>query len=597
MNKARGTASDSSFIPHPSSFSMADVQMLQRRVRVALGQEPGDLLLRGGQAVNVFTERVEPANVVIADGWIAGVGLYDWQADETVSLSGQAILPGLIDAHIHLESTLLLPAELARVIVPRGTTTVLADPHEIANVAGITGIQLLIDASAGAPLDVFFMAPSCVPASSWESAGAVLESDAVAELLKHPRVCGLAEMMNFPGILGGDPEVLQKVADAQAHGVPVDGHAPGLTGEQLAAYVAVGIRSDHESTTVEEALAKAGLGMLIQVREGSSARNLDTFLPLMVEERLGDWCLVTDDIHVDDLMDQGHLDGLLRRIVAGGVPAARAVRHASLIPARHYGLTDRGAVAPSYRADLFVVQDLADFTPHMVIKDGKVVARDGQYEVQEDRPAVAHENTIHLGTLDETDFELRPSGDRCPLIGIVPDSIVTKHESCAIRIDPSTKQWVFDPERDVALIACIERHRATGRIGVGLVRGFGFRRDGALGSSVAHDAHNLVVAGTNPRDMLVCVRVLAEMGGGLVVVSAGSVVARLPLAVAGLISTEHFQTVRGQLDQVTQAAQSLGCPLPAPFGTLSFLCLSVIPELRITDRGVLDVTKQQIIAL
>ncbi len=597
MNKARGNPGDSSFILHPSSSSKPDVRMLQRRVRVALGQEPGDLLLRGGRVVNVFTERVEPANVVIADGWIAGVGPYDWQADETVSLSGHGILPGLIDAHMHIESTLLLPVELAKVIVPRGTTAVLADPHEIANVAGMPGIRLLVDASAALPLDVFFMAPSCVPASDWESPGAVLDADAVNELLRHPRVVGLAEMMNFPGVLSQEPDVLQKVADALRHGLPVDGHAPGLTGKQLIAYAAAGIRSDHECITVEEALAKAALGMLIQVREGSSARNLDTFLPLLVENRLGDWCLATDDIHVDDLMERGHLDALLRRVVAGGVPAARAVRHASLVPARHYGLTDRGAVAPGYRADLFVVQDLTDFEPHTVIKSGEVVARNGQYEAKRDQPRVTFENTVRLGALDETAFELRPSGERCSVIGIVPDNIVTKHESCTVRLDPSTRQWVFDAEQDVSLIACIERHLATGRVGVGLVRGFGFRRAGALGSSVAHDAHNLVVAGTNAADMLICARALEEMGGGFVVVSDGSVVARLPLGVAGLMSTQGFRSVRRQLDEVTEAARSLGCPLPAPFGTLSFLCLSVIPELRITDRGVFDVVRQKAITL
>ncbi len=574
-----------------------DVQTLQRRVRVALGQEPGDLVLRGGQVVNVFTKQVEPANVVIADGWIAGVGPYEWPARETVSLSGQAILPGLIDAHMHLESTLLLPGELAKVIVPRGTTTVLADPHEIANVAGVAGVQLLIDASTGLPLDLFFMAPSCVPASDWESAGAVLDSGAVEELLKHPRVLGLAEMMNFPGVINQQPEVLQKIVGACLKGMPVDGHAPGLTGQQLVAYAAAGIHSDHESTTIDEAIAKAGLGMLVQVREGSSARNLDTFLPLLVEDRLGDWCLVTDDIHVDDLMDHGHMDNLLRRVVAGGVPAARAVRHVSLIPARHYGMTDRGAVAPGYRADLLVVQDLIGFEAHTVIKNGEIVSRNGQYEVQGELPTVTFENTVRLAHLEEKDFELRPGGDQCPVIGIVPDNIVTRHESCSIRVDPETKHWVFDPERDVSLVACVERHRATGRVGVGLARGFGFRRAGALGSSVAHDAHNLVVAGTNPGDMLACVRALEQMGGGLVVVSAGSVLARLPLQVAGLVSTQDFRTVRRQLDEVTGAARSLGCALPAPFGTLSFLCLSVIPELRITDRGVFDVVRQQIIAL
>lgn len=574
-----------------------DVQTLERRVHVALGKEPGDLLLRGGNVVNVFTERIEPANVVIADGWIAGVGPFDWKAEETVSLSGHAILPGLIDAHMHLESTLLLPSELARLIVPHGTTTVIADPHEIANVTGVAGIELLMNVSDGLPIDIFFMAPSCVPASEWESPGATFDSDAVAELLKDPRCLGLAEMMNFPGVLNGDPEVLTKLAAAQSRGLSVDGHAPGLVGQELVAYAAAGIRSDHECFGVEEAVAKADLGMLVQVREGSSARNLDTFLPLLAENRLGDWCLATDDIHVDDLMDRGHLDALLRRVVAGGVSAPRAARHASLVPARHYGLTDRGAVAPGYRADLFVVHDVNGFEPHTVVKNGKIVAKEGECLAESESPAIIFENTVRVSPLDEKTFELRLSSDQCPVISLVPNNIVTKRENRTVQRDPTTNQWLFDPEQDVALVACIERHKATGRIGVGLVSGFGFRRPGALGSSVAHDAHNLVIAGTDAANMLVCTRALEQTGGGLVVVLDGSVVAKLSLQVAGLVSSLDYKTVRRELDQVTAAARTLGCQLPAPFGTLSFLCLSVIPELRITDRGLFDVVNQQIIAV
>jgi len=582
-------------VRHPAPTSEQNTETIRRRVRVALGEEPGDLLLNGGQVVNVFTQRVEPADVVIADGWIAGVGPHDWQAKRTLSMTGKVILPGLIDAHIHLESTLLLPSELAKVIVPRGTTTLIADPHEIGNVAGRAGIEMLIDLSANLPLDVLFMAPSCVPASEWESPGEVLDAQAVEDLLEHPRVLGLAEMMNFPGVIGGDPEVLRKVAAALCHGMVVDGHAPGLAGKQLVAYVAAGVRSDHESASSREALDKAAMGMLVQVREGSGARNLDELLPLIVEDRLGDWCFATDDIHVDDLMDHGHLDCLLRRAVAAGVPPARAVRHASLVPARHYGLTDRGAVAPGYRADIFVVEDATDFVPHTVIHGGEVVARGLQLDTGEDRPGTTWESAVRLGTVDEAAFEVRPAGDKCPVIGVTPDSIVTTHESSAVQVDPSTKLWTFDAERDLSLVACVERHHATGRVGVGLVRGFGLRRPGALGSSVAHDAHNLVITGTNSREMLTCARAIEKMGGGFAVVSDGKVVASLPLQVAGLISAEGYRTVRSSLDEVTQAAQSLGCPLPAPFATLSFLCLSVIPELRITDRGLFDVMRQQVI--
>lgn len=576
---------------------LPDVAELQRRVRVALGQDPGDLLLRGGTVVNVFTERVEPANVITSDGWIAGVGRYDWQALEVVDLAGEAIMPGLIDAHMHLESTLLLPGELAKLIVPRGTTTVIADPHEIANVAGVAGIEMLMDAAKGVPVDVFFMVPSCVPASDWESSGATLDAEAVAALLNRPGILGLAEMMNFPGVLGTETEVMKKITYALEAGVRIDGHAPGVTGRELMAYVAAGIRSDHESTTVEEAVAKADLGMLVQVREGSSARNLDTFLPLMREGKLGDWCLATDDIHVDDLMDRGHLDALLRRVVSAGVTSARTLRHASLVPARHYGLTDRGAVAPGYRADLFVADDLTALNPRMAVKDGRIVARGSEYLGPEHAGVPEGKGSVHLGALSESAFELRPSGSSCPTIAIVPDQIVTRREDMAARIDPSSGRWVFDAERDVALVTCIERHRATGRVGLGLVRGFGLRRAGALGSSVAHDAHNLVLAGTHPRELLICAKALEEAGGGFVVVSEGVVVARLPLAFGGIVSTRGFPEVRRQLDEVIGAARALGCTLPAPFGTLSFLSLSVIPELRITDRGLLDVNRQELLTL
>jgi adenine deaminase len=572
-----------------------DLSAWQRRLRVALGQEPGDLVLTGGQVVNVFTQRVEPANVVLADGWIAGVGPYDWPARQRLALGGRAILPGLIDAHMHLESTLLTPAEFARLVVPHGTAAVLADPHEIGNVLGVPGIERLLAASAGLPLDFHFMASSCVPATRWEHAGAVLDAGAVGRLLGTPGIRGLAEVMDFPAVLAGDDGLLAKILAARRLGVAVDGHAPGLTGQALVAYAAAGIRSDHESTTREEALQKAALGMLVQVREGSSARNLDTLLPLLVEDRLGDWCLCTDDIHPDDLREHGHLDSRLRRVVAGGVPAARAVRHATLVPARHYGLADRGAVAPGYRADLVVVDDLAGFRPHLVLKAGAVVARDGRYLAETAPPPFAHENTVHPGSLAETAFQLPLAGEQCPVIGIVPGQLVTRRETC--RVQRVEGQWAFDPERDVVLLASIERHRATGGVGLGLVQGFGLRRHGALGSSVAHDSHNLIVAGTNPRDMLLCVRALEESGGGWVVASGGAVRALLPLPVAGLLSTAGADEVCRGLEELHQVTRSLGCGLPYPFGTLSFLALPVIPELRITDQGLFDVSRQEFLTL
>jgi len=574
---------------------MNDLELLQRRIRVARGLEPGDLLLRGGQIVNVFTRQIEPGNLVIADGWIAGVGPYDWQAREVLDLDGRPLIPGLIDAHMHLESTLLWPPELARALVPHGTSAIIADPHEIANVLGIPGIELMLAASEDLPLDLFFMASSCVPATSWEDAGAELDAAAVERLLKLPRVLGLAEVMDFPSVLDGREPVLAKVLAAQRRAAPIDGHAPGLRGQSLVAYVAAGIRADHESTECDEALQKASLGMMVQVRQGSSEHNLETLLPLLVDDRLGDWSLATDDILPTDILAQGHINALLRRTVAAGVPPARAVRHATLVPARHYGLRDRGALAPGYRADVVVLNDLQTFQPALVIHGGRIVARDGRYVWDGVPRALSPDNTVRIAPVTAADLELKTAGKSLPVIRLVPGQIVTQR----VTEDVPTRdgRWCFAPDRDLALAACIERHRATGKIGLGLVQGLAFQRHGALGSSVAHDSHNLIVVGTNPQDMLACVQALARSGGGFVAAADGQVLAELPLPVAGLMSTADVHTVRHQLQHLHTAAQSLGCPLPSPFATLSFLPLPVIPELRVTPRGLFDVGRWEFVEL
>jgi adenine deaminase len=571
------------------------VGLLQRRVRVAQGQEPADLLLTGGQVVNVFTRRVERADIAIADGWIAGVGPYAWSARQTLDLQGRTILPGLIDSHMHLESTLLTPAELARLVLPHGTTATISDSHEIGNVLGLPGIDMLLDASDGLPFDLFLTASSCVPATQWEHAGAKLGPDEVAALLERRRVLGLAEVMDIPAVLAGDSDMLAKLATTLLHCKVLDGHAPALVGQTLQAYAATGICSDHESATVEEAQQKAALGMLVQVREGSSVFNLDTLLPLLAAGELGEcWCLVTDDIFPNDLQARGHIDGLLRRVVAAGVDAATAIRQASYVPARHYGLTDRGAVAPGYRADLAIVEDLRDFRVQTVLKAGQVVAQDGQFTGQLPKARLHYTNSIHLPPLDESAFRLRLPAWPAPVIRIVPGQLLTRREDQAIH--GADGQWTWDRQRDLALIASIERHRARGCVGVGLVAGFNFRRPGALASSVAHDSHNVIVAGTNARDMLTAVRALAEMGGGFVTAAEGAVQARLPLPIAGLLSAQSYETVCRELHAVYGAARQLGCELASPFGTLSFLALPVIPELRITDQGMFDVGRQQFVS-
>jgi adenine deaminase len=574
---------------HPVAASL-----LQRRIRVARGLEPADLRISGGSVVNVFTGRVARADVVIADGWIAGVGDFDWPAaHRTVSAEGRFVLPGLIDSHMHLESTLLTPAELAALIVPHGTTTVTADPHEIGNVLGPAGVEALLAAARGLALDLFYMAPSCVPCLDWEESGAAMDAAAVAALMSRPGILGLAEVMDFPAVLAGGADKIAKIAAGAACGAVLDGHAPGLVGLDLMGYAAAGIRSDHESVSPQEAREKAALGMLVQVREGSVARNLDALLPLIAAGELGDWCPCTDDIYPDELRRAGHLDNLLARLVAGGVDPADAVRAATLVPARHYGLTDRGAVAPGYRADLAVAEDLRSFRVRTVVKGGAVAAEDGRFLAAQPLNPVPTDNTVRIAPLDDAAFRLTLGSDTVPVIRVLRGQIVTKAETHAVRRDAAGR-WVFDPHQDVALCAGIERHRATGHVGLGLAAGFGLTR-GALGSSVAHDSHNLVLVGTDPADLRTAAEALRESGGGFVVAEGGRVRALLPLPVAGLLSDRPADEVCRRLAEVNAAAAELGCRLPEPFGTLSFLALSVIPELRITSRGLFDARRMEFV--
>ena len=427
-------------------------EILRRRIDVALGRAPADLLLTGGQAINVFTRRIEQANVAIADEHVAYVGKSLGPAKTVIDLGGRFVIPGLIDTHMHLESTLLSPAELSRLIVPHGTTAVISDSHEIGNVMGVPGIDMLIAASEGIPLAMYFMASSCVPATNLEDAGAVIGPAEVRELLRRDRVLGLAEVMDVPATLAGAGDILEKLLEATLNGYAVDGHAPNLPLEALLAYAAAGIRSDHESTTPAEARAKAELGMLVQVREGSSAQNLDAILPLLASGEIDDaWCLVTDDVFPHDLRRHGHINGLLRKVVAGGVRPEIAVRHASIVPARHYHLRDRGAVAPGFRADLAVVNDLVDFVPSLVVASGKIAAREGCYLGEPIDSCLDLRNTIRPAPVDASAFSLRLSSATCPVIEIVPDQIVTRFETREVK--RSAGIWTFDPAIDVVLIA------------------------------------------------------------------------------------------------------------------------------------------------
>jgi adenine deaminase len=524
-------------------------------------------------------------DVAIHDGYVVGFGAYS--GPHEIDLDGSYVLPGLIDGHLHIESTMLAPGEFARAVVPHGVTSVVVDPHEIGNVLGAEGVRMLIAATRGLPLRVFVNVPSCVPASPWENGGYVLGADEIASLLEEERVVGIAEVMNFPGVLETEPEVLAKVELGHRRQVPIDGHAPGVSGKDLCAYVAAGIESDHETTRAEEAEEKLRLGMWLMVREGSTEHNLEDLLPVVQRQRARRALLVTDDRTPTDLRDEGHLDHALRLALSYGLDPFMAVAMASLNAAERFGLKRLGAVAPGFRADLQVVDDLSSPRARLVFVDGRLVAQDGEalFTPPEFDWAPARDS-VRLAALDRTTLRLPASTSRCRVIGLVPGQIVTEHlfEEPLVR----DGEIVADVSRDLLKLAVLERHRATGNVGIGLVRGFGLAA-GALASSVAHDAHNVGVVGANDRDMLAAVDAVARQQGGLAVVRDGQVLASLPLPIGGLMSDLPFEDVAQRLQEVEAAAQTLGCKTARPFMSLSFLALSVIPSLKLTDRGLVDV--------
>jgi len=550
---------------------MAD---LARRIAVARGAEPADLVLTGGRVLSVFTREWIEADVAIVDGWIAGLG--DYEATETIDVDGRYVVPGFIDAHMHLESTKLLPDEFARLVLPLGTTAVVADPHEIANVLGTDGVHWLIEFCSELPLDVYFMASSCVPASPFESPRRALGDEELESLLRRRRVLGLAEMMNFPGVIAGDPRELSKLGLKGAE--HADGHAPGVTGKDLNAYAAAGIRSDHEALTIEEGRERLRAGIWLLIREASMARNLEALVPLITELGPSQIAFCTDDRDPDDIVDDGHINGMVRKAVAAGVPPEDALAVATLNPARWHGLRDLGALAPGYRADVVVLPDLESFRPELVLKGGR---RIGDFP----RPEVPDwvQQSVRIAPLAPDAFAV-PDCGRVRAIGLVPDQVVT--ESLVVEVGAE----------DLAKIAVVERHLATGRIGVGFVRGSGLQR-GALASTVAHDAHNIVVVGKSDEDMFAAVQRVVELAGGIVAVDNGLVLAECPLPVAGLFSIGSLAEVIAHSRACNEAATAMGWSGSTPFLTLSFLALSVIPALKITDRGLVDVERFELVPL
>jgi len=562
---------------------MAD---LARRLAVARGDEPADLVVRGGRVLSVFTREWLETGLAIADGYVAGLG--DYEGVDEIDASGRFVMPGFIDAHLHLESPKLLPDEFARLVLPLGTTAVVADPHELANVLGTDGVHWLLDFCAELPLDVYFMASSSVPASRFESPRRALNEGDLQGLLRRRRVLGLAEMMNFPGVIAGDENELTKLGlTGAAH---VDGHAPGVVGKQLNAYAAAGIRSDHEALTVDEGRERLRAGIWVLIREASMARNLQALLPLVEEFGTSRIAFCTDDKDPDDIAENGHINGMIRDAVAAGIAPEDALVLGSLNPALWHGLEHLGALAPGYQADVLLLPDLESFRPELVLKRGLPVGEIARSEVPE---WIKH--TVRIGPVAAERFRIGWRDEaKARVIGLVPDQVVT--ESLVETPTVRDGEAVADPTRDLAKIAVVERHLGTGRIGLGFVRGFGLER-GALGSTVAHDAHNLVVVGINDADMARLVERLAELGGGIVAVEDGEVLAELPLPVGGLLSDLPLAEVVERSRACTEAAERLGCRGATPFLTMSFLALSVIPSLKITDQGLVDVDRFELVPL
>ncbi len=554
------------------------VDRWRRFLSIAQQQEPADLLLRDARLVNVASGEIERVNVAICAGKIAGVGDYQ-EAKDVIDLAGSYLAPSFIDGHVHVESSLLWVDQFARAVVPHGTGAVVTDPHEIANVAGLAGIQALMNASRGLPVEFFFTIPSCVPASHMESSGAEMTTEVISDALRLPNVVGLGEMMNFPGVLNGDQGIFEKLALPYPRR---DGHAPGLRGLAVNAYAGSGMSSDHESTELEEAREKLRRGMMIMIREGSTEHNLLELLPLVTDATYPRCCFASDDRDCATLLHDGHMDSVLRKAIGAGLDPIRAIRMVTLATAEYWRLPWIGQVAPGYRANLVVFEQLEDLRPNLVMFDGATVARDGKplFESSADVPNTLL-NTVHMRDLNLADLR-PPAEERMIAVGAIPGQIVTRK----LEVSPKSENGllVSDVERDLLKLVVVERHHATGRVGVGLVNGFGLR-EGALASSIAHDAHNIVAVGVRDADILQAINAVAEMQGGLAAVRDGEVLERLALPIAGILSPEPLETVTERYERLEEIARSFGSGVPAPFGLLSFMALSVIPAARVTDRG------------
>ena len=557
---------------------------LKNFVSVAKGESSADLLLINARVMNVFNGEIESSNVAIYKEYIAGVGDYK-KAQKTIDLKGKYVVPGLINDHVHLESSMLDVGQYARAVVPHGTSAIVTDLHEIANVGGINGIKYVLDYAQNLPFDLFLMAPSCVPATNMETSGATINAADIKRILKLKECIGLGEVMNYPGVLSGDAAMLEKIAAAE--GKIVDGHAPGINGLNLNAYIGAGIGSDHESVALAEAAVKLRRGMYVMIREGSSEKNLEALLPLVTDKTYPRCLFVTDDRHAEDIFHDGDIDAVVRKAIKLGLDPVRAVQLATINPATYFRLERMGAVAPGYFANFIILENLNGFQVKETYYHGKKVAENGKplFELPK-TPDNKLNKTVNIKKFTIDKLKLNAASQNMLAIQIVPGQIITRKK----QVKPSVKDgWVIpDTSRDILKAAVVERHKATGNIGLGLVVGFGLKK-GALASSTAHDSHNIVAVGVSDEDIFTAVKEVERLQGGLVVAAEGKVLGALATPIAGLLSPQPLETVVAGLEKLQNIAKELGCVLPAPFATLSFLALPVIPELRLTDLGLVDV--------
>lgn len=560
-------------------------EMLKNRIAAAGGQRPADTVVKNASIVNVFTGEIMEGDAAIVDGYFAGIGSYEGR--EVIDAKGKIMIPGMIDGHVHIESSLLTPREFGNVVLSRGVTAVVTDPHEIANVAGAPGIEYMIEDAARTELDVFVMLPSCVPAAPFESNGAVLEAAHLLPFINNPKVLGLAEVMDFPAVEEGRDAMMDKLLMGHTEGKAIDGHAAGLTAEGINIFMAAGIRTDHESVTAAEAKTRLDLGMYLMIREGTVAKDLDALFPAITTRNARRCLFVTDDKLVDDLVEEGSVDHIVRRAVRKGLDPVTAVQMVTLNAAECFGLQHLGAVAPGYQADFVLLDDLESFNIQDVYKNGRLVSASGRpLEKTKERASTALLPGINTGEVSARDLVLPLASDFCRLIEIVPNSIVTKERKEQVPVEDG--HFCISPAADQLKIAVIERYAASGNIGVGIVKGIGLK-SGAIATTISHDSHNIIAAGTSDKDILAAVRHVIQSNGGMAVVQEEKVSASLPLAVAGLMAEEPWEQVYERLSLLNQALDSLGAPQDFdPFLTLSFLALPVIPELKMTEKGLFD---------